>query len=226
MTNTSNIIKEIAYNPILINQKCSNILHRIADWIEYIFFCGNAYLKLNHKLSTEEIDADFTFVLKRASLGTEYKKWKIIPHDFHAYGETWSYDELVLCSNTGLIDWYCNYFSYSETEYLECVKNLEICTLGACFHRLKIIMENIYKIIDFVIENKNYEYYNMTNVKKLLHKTYLKEKNSELFGFLEKIAYIDKEKLMENYLVLESLTDLIQQKIFRIIKTKSWIIVN
>jgi hypothetical protein len=215
------LIEHIARNPVKINTRANvHILFKINDWIDYIFEHGKLFSSGLKDFEISE-DKDFTLEMKRASLGTEYYEWKVLPSELHESGESWTFEKLVLCSNTGLVHWYCNYFSYSKTEYEKCIENSEICILGAFYHRMKIVMENIYRVIDF-LEGKWYEYCNISSVHKLFAKPSIKESNPNLYNIIERIVKLDKKELIENYLIIETVLDLVQQKIFSISKNKSF----
>jgi hypothetical protein len=220
----------IGKTPILINMQFNDlegILDKILQWIELIL----NYAKL---LDSDELfkdfnldDTFFTQEMRLASLGKEYKNWKIIAKDLHDNGEMWLYDKLIITSNTGLIEWYCNKFNLTSDEYKIVCDDKNIQLLGAFYHRMKIIIENIYKIFIFFSGKNIYKFFNISCIKKLLLKPDLQIKNSKVFIMCNKIKkYYETQEIQENltikYLNLEKALELSQVAIFNYIRNKTF----
>ena len=170
----SYILGIIAKNKITINEltdELPNILKKLLEWIKLIFNYGTL---LNNELLFEKLDTNdefFTQEIRLASLGKEYKNWKILPSLLHESGESWSFEKLVLTSNSGLVDWYFDNLNIDKDKYYaKACENETIQLLGVVYHRLKIILENIYYIIDFLFESKHYYYqYYTSQILQLFH---------------------------------------------------------
>jgi hypothetical protein len=220
------IITEISKKPITINQYkygLLDILTRINLWIELIFSYGTLLKDFSYKKIESINNSDFTLEMRTASLGREYKNWKILPTSLHEFGETWTFEELVITSNTGIVEWYCNKLLLSKEEYIKVCENYDIKIIGVFYHRMKIILENIYQIIDF-FSGKKINHVDMTFVKKFIIRPNIQIKNKIIYD--ECIKILDFEKtydfLFDNYLNLEKATDLSQMILFLIIKNKMY----
>ena len=215
------IIKSIATTPVTINSKDNQLLEKIILWIELIIDYGTLF---EQKFAYGNIDlsdnSDFTYEMRLASLGTEYKNWKILPGSLHDYGETWSLEQLISTSNTGIVEWYCNKFGFSRETYLCICNNTDIQILGAFYHRIKIILENVCRVIDFFSNKKIYGIFDIDKVNKLLSKKDLEIKNNALYILCKKIKEFEliKEEIYMKYLNLEKATDLSQLALFTLIK--------
>lgn len=218
------IIESIAKKSITINYKdnqLNNILEKIILWIEFIIDYGKLF---EQKFAYGNIDlsndCDFTYEMRLASLGNEYKNWKILPGSLHDYGESWSFEKLILTSNTGIVEWYCNKFGFSRKTYLCICNNTDIQILGAFYHRMKIILENVCKVIDFFSNKKIYGIFDIDKVNKLLSKKDLEIKNNGIYILCKKIKEFEliKEEICMKYLNLEKATDLSQLALFTLIK--------
>ena len=189
-------IELIAQTPILINSKnddLCNIFEKIILWVNLIKEYGEL-LKGDYNYKNQDLtkNDDFTFEMKIASLGSEYKNWKISPSSLHETGELWSFEQMVIASNTGLVEWYCNKFGYSNDKYLKICDNIDIQILGAFYHRMKIILENVYKIIDYFKSGKKYGMFDINIIDKLLLKKDLDKKNKKLYELCTEIKKIKK----------------------------------
>ena len=221
------IIKTIASNPIMINQhdnQLNNILEKIILWINLIIEYGIIFeqdFKYNNIDLTN--NTDFTFEMRLASMGTEYKNWEILPGLLHDSGESWSYEKLILTSNTGIVDWYCNKFGFSHEKYLYICTNRDVQILGAFYHRMKIILENVHTIIDFFSNKKIYGIFDMSKLNKLLSNKFLHEKNKSIYNLCIKIKEFEnkKEEIIIKYLNLEKTIDCSQLALFILIKNNS-----
>ena len=75
------LITKIATTPIIINEKnneLTQVLNKILEWIELIMEYGElCEQKFVYKDVDITNDSDFTLEMRIASLGREYKKWKI-----------------------------------------------------------------------------------------------------------------------------------------------------
>ena len=185
----------------------------------------NDYGKLfNETLKYKSIDlsdnTDFTYEMRLASLGAEYKNWKILPSSLHESGECWSFEKLVLASNTGIVEWYCNKLCITQQKYSLICENVDVQIIGAFYHRMKIILENFLKIIDFFSGKQVYYTFDISKVYKLLEKKNLEIKNPSIYLLCSKIKQfqIEKDKIFINYFNLEKATDLSQLALFIIIK--------
>jgi hypothetical protein len=219
-------IELIARKPITINKKCSglnDILEKIILWIELVieydklFEENFIYKNINF---SQVYDNDFSYEMRLASLGTEYKNWKILPGLLHEYGESWSFEELILTSNTGIVEWYCNKFGFSHETYLAIGANIDVQLLGAFYHRMKIILENISKIMDFFSNKQIYGMFDINKLNKLLSNKELEKKYFDTFILCKKIKEFEliKDELFEKYVHLEKVTDLSQLVLFILIK--------
>jgi hypothetical protein len=222
------IIETIALEPIVINQldnQLSHTLEKIILWINLIIDYGTlleqdfTYKNLN-LVNDSDSNSDFTFEMRLASLGKEYKNWKISPGLLHDLGESWTFEKLILTSNTGIVQWYCNKFGLSDEQYLHICDNVDIQILGAFYHRMKIILENVCRIIDFFSGKKIYNTFDISKVNKLLTKRDLQVKNPDIFNSCTKIKEFElgKEEIINKYLNLERATDLSQYALFTLIK--------
>lgn len=224
----SDKIKFIANNPIEINNLTNdlqNVLNKINAWIklieEYGTICEDNTLFESYDLDNR----DFTYEMRIASLGTEYKNWAILPVTFHRMGETWIYEKLILTSNTGMVEWYCNKLNLTNDEYIKVSNNESIKILGAFYHRMKIIIENIEKIFKFFSGNKIFNLFEINHVDKFLSKPNNKLKNLEIYNSciqIKKYQYC-QEELTLKYLNIEKATDLAQLALFNYIKNKSFL---
>lgn len=221
------IITNIAITPIMINEKNNGlpeILAKILGWINLILDYGDVLeQKFSYKgIDITDDDCDFTLEMKLASLGREYKNWKILPKSLHESGETWSLEKLVLASNTGIVEWYCKKFDFSTDEYRKLSENLNIQILGAFYHRMKIALENINLIFGFFAGRKIYNNFNINIVNNLLSRPDFKISNPEVYDSCSKIKDFElkQEELMNKYLNIERATDLSQLTLFTIIKNR------
>lgn len=218
----------VAETPILINEINSSlegILTKIIQWIELIINYGTI---LNDKELFKSFNIDDTFFtqeMRLASLGLEYKNWNILPKILHESGEIWYFDKLIECSNTGLVEWYCNKFNLTKDEYIKVCKNKDIQILGVFYHRMKIIMENIYKIFDFFSGKNIYGLFNLSCIQKLMSRRDFQIKNQKLYELCIKIKkYKDIQySLTINYLNLEKALEYSQIALFNHIKDKSFL---
>jgi len=220
------IINNIAITPIIINEKnngLEEILNKILGWINLILDYGKI---LEQDFIYKGIDignnSDFTLEMRLASLGSEYKNWKILPKSLHESGETWSWEKLALASNTGIVEWYCKKLGVSSDEYNRLSENLNVQILGAFYHRMKIALENINLIFGFFAGRKIYNHFDMNIVNKLLSKPNFKMSKPKVYESCTKIKEYDlrQEEIMNKYLNIEKATDLSQLTIFTIIKNK------
>jgi hypothetical protein len=218
------IIKEIALEPITINYKdnsLDNIMEKIILWTELIILHGT---KFEDNFSYKQInlldDDQFNYEMRIATLGKEYKNWKILPSDLHDFGESWSFENLVLASNTGIVEWYCNKFGFSKDKYLHICNDTDVQILGAFYHRMKIVLENVYRIIDFFSGKKIYNTFDIYKVKKLLLKKNSINNNDNIYNLCTKIINfeIKKEEIITKYLNLEKMTNFAQHALFSLIK--------
>ncbi len=220
------IIINIAITPIIINEKnngLSEILTKILEWINLILDYGQI---LEQDFIYKDIDItnnyDFTLEMRLASLGHEYKNWKILPNSLHESGETWSWEKLALASNTGILEWYCNKLGLTSDEYNKLSANLNVQIIGAFYHRMKITLENINLILGFFTGRKIYNNFDMNIVNKLLSKSNFKMSNPKLYESCTKIKEYElrQEEIMDKYLNIERATDSSQLTIFTIIKNR------
>lgn len=218
------IIESIAKKSITINYKdnqLNNILEKIILWTEFIIDYGRLFeQKFAYKNIELSNNDDFTYEMRLASLGKEYKNWKILPGSLHDYGESWSFEKLILTSNTGIVEWYCNKFGFSHNTYLYICNDTDIQILGAFYHRMKIILENVCRVIDFFSNKKIYGMFDIDKVNKLLSKKDLKIKNNGIYILCEKIKEFEliREEICIKYLNLEKATDFSQIALFTLIK--------
>lgn len=227
------ILESIAKNPIKINTELYSYpyLARIVKWIELVNEYGKnlniewKFIGLDDILGRTYGEKDFiadskefTQEMRNASFGTEYKEWKITPGLLHDYGETWSYEQLVLTSNTGIIWWYCK--KLFKNNYEKICDDINIQLLGAFFHRTKIILENVNKLLDFLFNNKKFENLTLDQVIKINSSPYLEKKNSTIFLLTNQILQTanSKDIFFDNYLNIEKVIDLSQLNIFLIVK--------
>jgi hypothetical protein len=220
------ILEFIGKNPITINTDYYShpYLEKIVGWIKLVEDYGE---KL--KIPWEFIGLDdykeknlfqdqekFTIEMRNASFGIEYSNWKISPGLLHDYGETWTYDQLVLASNTGLVWWYCK--KLSKDAYEEICKNYPIQLLGAFFHRVKIILENVNKLLNFLFNGKQFNNFTLEQIFKLDSSTHIK-KNPKVYTLTKYIIEVstNRDKFFKNYVNIEKFIDLAQLNIFLII---------
>jgi len=218
------IIKTIALTPITINQKnneLTNVLEKIILWINFIIEYGTLFdQEFKYKNIKFNDNFDFTHEMRLASLGHEYKNWKVLPSSLHDFGESWPLEKLVLASNTGIVEWYCNKFGFSQNKYLSICNDTDIQILGAFYHRMKIIMESVCKIIDFFSGKQIYGLFDINKLNKLLSDKNLQITNNKVYGLCTKIKEFEliKEEIITKYLNLEKTTDLSQLELFILIK--------
>ncbi len=223
------IINKIAITPIIINEKNNSlveILNKILEWIELIIEYGELFeQKFVYKDVDITNDSDFTLEMRLATLGREYKKWKILPGELHETGETWSLEKLVSASNTGIVEWYCRKLGLSTEDYIKISENLNIQMIGAFYHRMKIILENIEKIFRFFAGKKFYNLFDINIINKLLAKPKFNISNPTEYELCIKIKEYEfkQEELTNKYLNIERATDLSQLTLFTIIKNKLFI---
>ena len=205
----------------MTDNQLNHILEKIILWINLINEYGTLF---EHEFTYKNLNlnnnSDFTYEMRLASMGTQYKNWKILPGLLHDFGETWSFDELVLTSNSGIVEWYCNKFGFPREKYLCICNNIDIQILGAFYHRMKIILENVCRVTDFLFGKKIYGIFDIDKVNKLLSNKDLKIKNNTIFNLCTKIKNfeLEKEKIINKYLNLEKATDLSQFALFILIK--------
>ena len=227
-----NLIKTIADSPITINELPNdvfNILTKISQWITLIINYGTLLndetLFLNFNLD----NTCFTQEMRLASLGKEYKNWKILPFKLHDSGETWSYEQLVLTSNTGLVEWYCNKLDLTKEDFIKVCNNENVKILGAFYHRMKIILENINLIFDFLAGKKIYGFFDIFCIDKILSTQNLKIKNSKIYELCiivkeyQSESESEKSELITKYMELEKAIDLSQLALFNFIKDKTFL---
>jgi hypothetical protein len=223
-----NSIILIANTPIIINELdngLSSILTKIINWFELIQNYGalldNDTLFVKFNLD----DTYFTQEMRLASMGREYKNWKILPKIFHESGESWDYKKLVLTSNSGLVEWYCKKLNLTIDEYIQVCDNDTIKILGVFYHRMKIIIENINKIFDFLSGKKIYNLFDISCVEKLLSRQDFKIRNYEQYEMCIKIKEYQllQEELTLKYLNLEKAIELSQMALFNYIRDKTFI---
>jgi hypothetical protein len=221
--NNSEIIDYIATTSININDKTKsleNILLQIIEWIDLIIKYGtlldDEMLFKNFDLHNE----DFTYDERIASIGKEYYNWKILPSDFHENGEKWNFEKLVIVSNTGLVDWYCKKFNYNQEIIYKIVNDTTVKILGAFYHRMKIIIENINLILDFMTGKSIYNFFDLSKITKLQSKKDFIVKyplNNELCIKIKDYCN-NYDEIFIKYLVIEKATDLAQLALFNYIK--------
>lgn len=223
------IINKIAITPIIINKKnngLAEILKKILEWIDLIMVYGQLFeQEFVYKDVDITDDSDFTLDMRIASLGREYSNWNILPISLHEEGETWSLERLVSASNTGIVEWYCKKLGLSTQEYVKLSENLNIQIIGAFYHRMKIILENIEKIFRFFAGKKIYNLFDINIVNKLLDKPNFKISNPKEYELCIKIKEYElkQEEITNKYLNIERVTDLSQLTLFTIIKNKLFI---
>jgi hypothetical protein len=223
------LITKIATTPIIINEKnneLTQVLNKILEWIELIMEYGElCEQKFVYKDVDITNDSDFTLEMRIASLGREYKKWKIFPGELHETGETWSLEKLVSASNTGIVEWYCRKLGLPIETYLKLSENLNVQILGAFYHRMKIISENIENIFKFFAGKKIYNLFDISILNKLLSKPNFKISNPKAYELCIKIKEYEfkQEEITNKYLNIERAIDLSQLTLFTIIKNKLFI---
>lgn len=213
-----------AKNPITIdkdNNDLKGILNKILNWIELI----EVYCLINNYKMFDCFNLDstyFTHEMRLASLGREYKNWKILPFKLHENGEMWSFEQLVLASNTGLVEWYCNKFGYSKEEYEKICNDENIKILGAFYHRFKIALEKINVTINFLSGKKFYSF-DLTSINKLLLKNDFETRQPSLYELCVKIKNYEtnKELLIKNYIKIEETVEFAQLALFNYIREKT-----
>lgn len=222
------LINLIAKTQITINcilNDLNGVITKITQWIDLIIDYGT---KIDNNILFADFNLDdtyFTHEMRLASLGREYKNWEIIPSLFHESGESWSFDKLILTSNTGLVQWYCDKFNFTEDEYNIICIDEKIAILGVFYHRMKIIMENINNILSFLSGRKIYGLFDLSCIDKLLSKQDFEIKNPKLYKMCIKIKnhQTSQKNLTILYLNLEKATDLSQLALFNYIKNKSFL---
>jgi hypothetical protein len=205
----------IATKTILINKRTDtlkDILLKISEWIQIIIDYSEL---LDNDLLFSIFDLDtslFTNEMRLASLGNEYYNWCIKAHDLHRKGERYKYEKLILISNTGIVEWYCKKFNITNENYNKIINNDNIRLLGAFYHRLKIIIENIRNIFEFFNGKYIYTYFKLDTLNNLLKKS----KNKEIYDLCLKIKnyYDNQENLINKYINLEKAVELSQIAIF------------
>ena len=223
------IINKIAITPIIINKKNNGlieILTKILEWIDLIIEYGELF---EQEFEYKDVDitdySDFTLDMRLASLGCEYFNWKVSPTSLHEEGESWSWERLVSASNTGIIEWYCKKLGLLNQDYIKLSENLNIKVLGAFYHRMKIILENIEKIFGFFAGKKIYNLFDINILNKLLAKPKFKTSSPKEYELCIKIKEFEskQEEITNKYLNIEKATDLSQLTLFTIIKNKLFI---
>jgi hypothetical protein len=218
------IINNIGSRPIVINEQNDgllSILNKIVDWLNLIVDYGSLLdIDFNYKNINMVSNEEFSFDMRLASLGSEYKNWSVVPKLLHEDGESWSWEKLVQVSNTGLISWYCDKLGLSNGAYIQLTENLDIQHLGAFYHRMKIILENVEKIFGFLNGGKIYNNVDIKIIDKVMHRPNFKELNPLAYELCEKIKYyqLNQEPLTNRYLNMEKATDMAQLALFSIIK--------
>ena len=211
----------MAKSPITINRDINDlngVLNKILNWIELI----EVYCLINNYKIFDCFNLDsvyFTHEMRLASLGREYKNWNILPSKLHENGEMWSFDELVLTSNTGLVEWYCNKFGYSKEKYENICNDENIKILGAFYHRFKITLEKINELFNFLFGKKFYNF-DLNCIDKLLAKTDFNIKQPLLYDLCVKIKNYEtnKECLMKKYIKIEEIVEFAQIALFNYIR--------
>lgn len=211
----------MAISPITINKNKNDlegVLNKIINWIELI----EVYCLINNYKIFDCFNLDaiyFTHEMRLASLGREYKNWKIIPSKLHEDGEMWSFDKLVLASNTGLVEWYCNKFGYSKEKYEKICNDKNVKILGAFYHRFKILAEKVNEILNFLSGKKIYGF-DLNSIDKLLAKTDFDTRQPLLYELCIKIKNYETKKdfLIKNYIKIEEVVEFAQIALFNYIR--------
>jgi len=210
----------VAKSPITINRDINDfgVLNKILNWIEIV----QTYSLVNNYKIFDCFNLDsayFTHDMRLASLGREYKNWNTLPSKLHENGEMWSFDELVLTSNTGLVEWYCNKFGYSKDKYEKICNDENIKILGAFYHRFKIALERINEILNFLSGKKIYNF-DLKCIDKLLAKKDFETKQPLLHVICIKIKNYEtnKECFMKNYIKIEKTVEFAQLALFNYIR--------
>ncbi len=215
------MIVTMAYRPITINRDnntLDGVLNKIINWIELV----ELYSVINIYKIFDSFNLDatyFTHEMRLASLGREYKNWKILPSKLHENGEMWTFEELIIASNTGLVEWYCNKLNYSKEQYENICKDENVKLLGAFYHRFKILVERINEILNFLSSKKKIYGFDINCVDKLLNKEDLKTKKPIIYEICFKIKKCEtnKELLYKNYLKIEECVEFAQIALFNYI---------
>lgn len=194
------------------------VLNKILNWIELI----EVYCLINNDKIFNCFNLDstyFTHEMRLASLGREYKNWKILPSKLHENGEIMSFEELVLASNTGLVEWYCNKFGYSKEKYEKICNDENVKILGAFYHRFKILVEKVNEILNFLSGKKIYNF-DLNCIDKLLLKNNFETKQTLLYDLCLKIKNyeINKDFLLKNYIKMEEVVEFAQISLFNYIR--------
>jgi hypothetical protein len=191
-------------------------LNKILFWFKFI---ENFTLDINDLFKSFDLNITFfTHEMRTASLGAEYTKWEILPFQFHEDGETWSFDKLVVTSNTGLVNWYCSKLNYTNEEYEKICNDENVKILGSFFHRYKIVSEKINEIMN-LFSGYKFNNFDFNCIDKLLSQTNFKLKQPKLYTLCVEINNYKKKKdlLFKNSIEIEKSIEFSQIALFNYI---------